>query len=260
MKVSIVAVAGACFALAGALFAARAFAGNDPAAVDASPAAAKADAEKFQSLFDGKTLDGWEGREGFWSVQDGAITGRTKEAFAGPNTFLVWKGGEVGDFELRFKYKIVGGNSGVQYRSKLLGDNRDKLFRVGGYQGDFEAGKTFSGILYDEGGVAGGRGIMAQRGEKVTWEPDGKKKVEKLPMTSEQLQQSIKPNDWNEYVITAKGNHVTHKINGNTTVEVIDNNDKAPKRGVLALQLHQGPPMTVQFKDIRLMKFDGGSK
>lgn len=228
-------------------------------AAAATPAAAKANEQGFQSLFDGKTLQGWEGREEFWSVQDGAITGQTKTDFKGPNTFLVWKGGDVADFELRFKYKIQGGNSGVQYRSKRLGGADDKQYKVGGYQGDFEAGTTYSGILYDEGGVAGGRGIMAQRGEKVTYEADGQKKVEKLPMTSQQLQQAIKPNDWNEYVISARGGHIIHKINGHTTVEVIDKSDKALKSGILALQLHAGPPMTVQFKDVRLRKLDGGA-
>ena len=223
---------------------------------DASVAAARGDEKGFESLFDGRSLDGWEGREGFWSVQDGAITGQTKERFGGPNTFLVWKGGDVSDFELRARYKIVGGNSGIQYRSKFLGDgaNADKLFRVGGYQGDFEAGTTFSGILYDEGGVAGGRGIMAQRGEKVTYEANGEKKVEKLSMSSDQLQKAIKQNDWNDYVIIARGDHIIHKINGNTTVEVIDKTGKAPKSGLLALQLHAGPPMIVQFKDIRMKK------
>ena len=229
---------------------------DDKPEADATPAAARADEQGFQSLFDGKSLNGWEGREGFWSVQDGAITGQTKEQFRGPNTFLVWKGGDVSDFEIRLKYKIVGGNSGIQYRSKFLGDgtNGDKLFRVGGYQGDFEAGRTFSGILYDEGGVAGGRNIMAQRGEKVTYDANGEKKVEKLPMSSDELQKAIKQNDWNEYVIIARGDHLTHKINGNTTVEVIDKSNKALKSGILALQLHAGPPMTVQFKEIRMKK------
>ena len=227
------------------------FANDKLAAEPASATTAKE--EGFQSLFDGKSLDGWQGREGFWSVQDGAITGQTKEAFKGPNTFLVWKGGEVADFELRFKYKIVGGNSGVQYRSKMLDDNKSGQFRVGGYQADFEAGKTYSGILYEEGG----RGILAQRGTKVTITPDGKKQVEKLPMSSEQLQAAIKPEEWNEYTIIAKGNHLTHQINGHTTAEVIDQAPQAAKSGLLALQLHAGPPMAVQFKDIRIKKLEG---
>jgi hypothetical protein len=132
-------------------------------------------------------------------------------------------------------------------------------WRVGGYQADFEVGPTFSGILYDEGGVAGGRQIMANRGESVTFGTGSGKdrKVEKLPMTSEQLQKAIKQGDWNRYEIIARGNHLIHKINGNTTAECVDQSDKALKSGVLALQLHAGPPMTVQFRNIRMKKVDG---
>lgn len=207
----------------------------------------------FERLFNGKDLTGWRGKEGFWSVQDGAITGETKTDFKGPNTFLVWQGGEPDNFEIRFKYKIESGNSGLQYRSKLTDET---AMKVGGYQADFEAGKTYSGILYDEGGVAGGRGIMAERGTRVTYPKDGEKTVEKLDMTSQELQQTIKEKDWNEYVIIAAGNHLTHKINGHTTVEVIDESGKAPKSGVLAFQVHAGGPMKVQVKDVYLKKMD----
>lgn len=231
---------------------------DDKGNASATTAAAK-DEAGFTSLFDGKTLNNWEGNPRFWSVRDGAITGQTTaDNPTRGNTFLVYKGGDVSDFELRFEYKIVGGNSGVQYRSKLLDP---ATWRVGGYQGDFEAGKTFSGILYDEAAVAGGRGIMANRGESVTYGADGKdRKVEKLPMTSAQLQEAIRNEDWNQYTIIADGNHLIHKINGNTTAECIDQSDKALKSGVLALQLHAGPPMTVQFRNIRIKKLDGSAK
>jgi len=213
----------------------------------AKPAAAT---EGFKPLFNGKSLDGWEGNPELWSVQDGAITGKTTAEKPIPgNTFLVLKDKEVSDFELRFKYKIVGGNSGVQYRSKLLDA---KTFRVGGYQADFEAGTKYSGINYNEGNVAGKRGILAERGTKVHYKADGTKEVSKLEKTSEQLQASIKNEDWNEYVIIAKGPHMTHKINGNVTSEVIDESPDALKSGVVALQVHKGPPMTVQFKDIEI--------
>ena len=102
--------------------------------------------------------------------------------------------------------------------------------------------------------------LDAQRGERVTLLPGGEKKVEKLPMSSEELQKAIKQEDWNDYVIIAKGNHLTHKINGNTTSEVIDESGKGAKSGVLALQLHAGPPMIVQFKDIRIKQLDSSSK
>ena len=224
------------------------FAEDKPAA-GAAAEGAKAP-EGFESLFNGKDLTGWKGREDLWKLEDGAITGDAKQD-PGYNTFLVWQGGDVADFELHFKYRIHSGNSGVQYRSKVLDPAK---FTVGGYQGDFEHGTTFSGILYDEGGIAGGRNIIAARGEKVTWPKEGEKKVEKLAMTTEELQKAIKQGDWNDYVIIAKGNHLTHKINGNTTAEVIDESDKALKSGVLAIQLHGGGPMKVQVKDIYLKK------
>jgi hypothetical protein len=199
----------------------------------------------FKSLFDGKTLDGWEGKPQFWSVRDGAITGQTTpENPTKGNTFIVWRGGKPGDFELRLKYRIVGGNSGIQYRSVEMDD-----FVVGGYQADFEAGERFNGILYEERG----RGILALRNQKVIIEEDGTKKVVGTTCDEQALVASIKREDWNDYVIIAKGNHLIQKINGFTTVDVTDNQqDKRRMEGVIAFQLHAGPPMLVQFKDIRL--------
>jgi len=201
----------------------------------------------FQELFDGKSLEGWNGKPEFWSVEDGAITGQTtKENPTKGNTFLIWEGGELGDFELRVKFRIFGGNSGIQYRSKHLGNNV-----VGGYQADFEAGDKWTGILYDEKG----RGVLAQRGQKVEIGPDGKKNaVGKINEPSD-IQDAFKKEDWNEYVITAKGNHITQELNGEPTIELIDNQESEREMsGILALQLHAGPPMKVQFKDIRLKK------
>ena len=207
-----------------------------------------------KNLFNGKDLSGWEGNTKLWSVKDGAITGITTnegETKIGHNTFLVWKGGTVQDFELTFKYKIVGGNSGLQYRSKeqKAGDAGPI---ISGYQADFEAGKTYSGILYEERG----RGILANRGDKtkVIAGPDGKPKVEVVGKVgdSNEIQAAIKNDDWNDYRVVAKGNHLQHFINGKQTVDVIDEHEGAAKEGVIALQIHQGPAMTVQFKDLVL--------
>src|SRR5688572_12420736 len=201
-----------------------------------------------QNPFNGKDLTGWEGNPAFWSVKDGTITGQTtKENPTKGNTFLIYTNGTVDDFELRLSYKIVGGNSGIQYRSKVT---NPKNWVVGGYQGDFEAGKTYSGILYEELG----RGILAKRGEKVVIKEDtGKPEVVGSLGKSEDIQKKIKNEDWNDYVIIAKGNHLQHFINGTQTVDVIDEQkSKAAKSGILALQLHAGPPMTVQFKDVRI--------
>jgi type 1 glutamine amidotransferase len=156
------------------------------------------------------------------------------------------------DFELRLSYKIVGNNpsksanSGIQYRSKHVGN-----WVVGGYQADFESGKTFSGILYEERG----RGILARRGEKTVVSAEGKVQLVGSVGNTDELQAAIKSEDWNDYAIVAQGNHLIHKINGRVTVDVTD--EQATKRaraGILALQLHAGPPMTVKFKDIRLKR------
>ena len=130
--------------------------------VASSGSAAAAD-DGFESIFDGKTLKNWNGNPKFWSGKDGAITGQTTKANpTRGNTFIIWKGADLGDFELKLQYKIVGGNSGIQYRSfKLPGKNDG--WRIGGYQADFEAGNTYSGIVYGEAF----RGNLCNRGLKT---------------------------------------------------------------------------------------------
>ena len=221
-----------------------------------------ADAEAgFQTIFDGEDLAGWDGNRTLWSVKDGAIIGQTTmEHPAKGNTFLIWTNGPVADFELRFSYKITPNNdkgfanSGVQYRSKILDPAN---WVVGGYQADFEAGNTYSGILYEERM----RGILAERGQKVVLkESDGKlvKDVTGSVGKSDEIQAAIKKDGWNDYVIIAQGNHLQHFINGRPTVDVTDETgDNAAKSGVLALQLHAGQPMTVQFKNVRIKKLTG---
>ncbi len=213
----------------------------------------------FRKLFNGRDLAGWAGRSEHWSVEDGAITGRTtRENPARGNNFLVARNGDksliVADFELRFSYRIVANNaagfanSGVQYRSKELPN-----FVVAGYQADFEAGSQFSGILYDEAGGAGGRGIMANRGESVIWGADGHKRVEGQLADSAEIQKSIKLNDWNDYVIIAEGTRLEHFINGVQAMDATDEHEaKRLKSGVLAIQIHAGEPMTVQVKNVRI--------
>jgi hypothetical protein len=206
-----------------------------------------------KNLFNGKDLTGWKGLD-FWSVEDGCIVGRTtKEKPTKGNTFLVYKD-EVADFELTFKYRITDvngksdgfGNSGVQYRSKVVDE---KGFVVAGYQADFECGKSYSGILYEEKG----RGILAQRGQKTVIK-EGSKKPEVAGEVgkSAEIQAKIKPADWNEYRIVAQGGHLQHFINGVQTIDVTDETAVGAKKGILALQLHAGAPMKVEFKDLVL--------
>ena len=225
------------------------------AALLVSMAAQAQDVEPgFKSLFNGKDLTGWAGRTNHWAVEDGVITGTTsKENPAKGNNFLIAKQDGtnnliVDDFEIRFSYKFGGdwGNSGLQYRSIDRGN-----FVVNGYQGDFEVGNTYSGILYEEGKT---RGIMCQRGEKVVFGEDGKRTVAgKTEKTSKEIQDSIKKNGWNDYVIIAQGDHLQHFINGNMTADIVD---KDPKKqalsGILAFQIHAGPEMKIQFKNVRI--------
>ena len=207
----------------------------------------------FLRLFNGKDLAGWEGNPKLWSVKDGAITGQTTaENPAKGNTFLIWTNGTVGDFELRCSFKLVPGdsqrfaNSGIQYRSKVVDPAN---WVVGGYQADMEAGPTYTGILYEERM----RGILALRGEKVVWDKDNKKQVVGSVGDAAALGAAIKKGDWNEYVIIAKGNHLQQFINSKQTIDVTDECEaKRAMSGVLALQLHAGPPMMVQFKNLRI--------
>jgi Domain of Unknown Function (DUF1080) len=205
------------------------------------------------TMFNGKDLTGWEGVPELWSVKDGAIVGQTTlQNPAKENSFLVWTNGMPGDFEMRCSFKIAANNtvpfanSGVQYRSKVV---KPSYFVVAGYQADMEVGVNYTGGLYEEKG----RGILAKRGEKVVIHADGKKEVVGSLGDFMELQKEIHEDGWNEYVIIAKGNHLQQFINGKEMIDVVDEQtEKAATSGVIALQLHAGPPMTVEFKDLRI--------
>jgi rhodanese-related sulfurtransferase/type 1 glutamine amidotransferase len=209
----------------------------------------------FKPIFDGKTLENWDGNPKFWRVEDGAITGQTtSDNPTKGNTFIIWRGGEVGDFELTLEYRIVGGNSGVQYRSFEVPGEK---WVVGGYQADFEAGDTYSGILYGERF----RGILANRGQKTVLHPgEGRKvRVEVVGSVgdSDEIQKKIRKENWNTYRVVARGFDFTHWINDVKTIECTDKDERQRRAtGILALQLHAGDPMKVQFRNIRLKRLD----
>jgi hypothetical protein len=215
-----------------------------------------------QSLFNGKDLSGWDGNTALWSVKDGVIHGETtaspenaKKSTLRHNTFLVWTGGKVGDFELHAKFRMPSdwGNSGIQYRSEVRSVGPDGPI-VAGYQADMETGKTYSGILYEEKG----RGILAKRGEQTLIKANPNDSAKHLVEVtgsvgvSQEIQDAIHIAEWNDYVIIAKGNHLEHFINGKKTIDVTDEHETGAKEGVLALQMHAGAPMIVEFKDITL--------
>lgn len=228
-------IGAAIFALAGALV------------------ARAADDNGFRSLFDGKTLEGWDGDPKFWRVEDGFITGETtNENKTARNTFLIWRGGKPGDFELKAEFRMPNegfANSGIQIRS-WEGPEKWQVF---GYQPDMDSSNQFTGICYGENY----RGILAHRGQKVTIGPDHKPKVTEKFADAGELAKAIKARDWNEFDIVAKGNRITQKINGQLMCELTDEDTVARKDGVIALQVHAGPPMKVQFRNIRLKLLDG---
>ncbi len=212
------------------------------------PGSTLADDDDFKDIFDGRSLDGWRGKSQFWSVRNGAITGETTEKNpTDGNTFLIF-GSSVADFELRLKVRIVGGNSGIQFRSVDMGN-----FVVHGYQTDIDSTEKYLGDLYEEGG----RGILAKGGERVDIGEDGNKVVVGGIHGRHEIAAAVRWQDWNSYYVIAKGNRFLQEINGIQTVEIVDRErSKVRAEGILALQLHAGPPMLVQFKDIQLKRLE----
>jgi hypothetical protein len=202
--------------------------------------------EGFISMFNGKDLSGWEGAAGWWFVEDGSITSKsTPQKPCTKCNYLMWRGGKPGDFELRLSYKLEGGNSGIQFRSKELPE-----WDTYGYQADMDAGDQWTGALFEHE-----RGGIAMRGEKVTIDRDGTKHVTRIGDPKE-LAKHVKKDGWNDYVVIAKGPEITLKINGVVMAQAIDHQEgKAARSGVIALQMHPGPPMKVRYKNLRIKEF-----
>jgi hypothetical protein len=232
-----------------------------------SLSSAAAEIEKgFTSMFNGKDLTDWEGLPGAWDVVDGAITAEsTPEKPCKAAHYLMWRGGKPGDFELRTQFRLQGSgaNSGIQFRSREL-PNWD----TSGYQADMENSDRWFGCLFEHT-----RGGIAMRGEKVVIDKDGKKTVSPV-VVPEQVQKlitgnlslsaallrQVKMGDWNSYTIIARGPDITLKINDIVMCQVTDQQASlAAKDGVVALQMHPGPPMKVQFKNIRIRLLDASS-
>lgn len=213
-------------------------------------ASALAADDGFVSIFDGKTLDNWDGHPDLWRVEDGAITGETTEdAPIKYNHFIIWRGGDVDDFELKFQFRVPRGNSGCQYRSFEV--PKVGPWSVGGYQADFEAGEQWNGILYGEQY----RGILAKRGEMTVIGSDHKPETVRVFGDAARLGKVVKQGEWNDYHIIARGYHFIHKINGRIMCEAIDmDHEMRLRSGILAFQLHAGPPMKLQVRDIRLKR------
>lgn len=204
----------------------------------------------FVQLFDGKTLNGWDGDPVYWSVKDGAIVGQvTPETLLKRNSFLIWRGGTVGDFELVVEYRVSAkGNSGINYRSVVTPELRWSLT---GYQSDIDGGDRWTGQNYEERG----RTFLAYRGQGVVLKPDAKPEVVKVIGDMAELQKAVKKEDWNTCRIVAKGNVMRHFINGVLMSEVEDlDPEKRVMEGLLGVQVHVGPPMKIEYRKIELRR------
>ena len=218
-----------------------------------------ADEAGFKKIFNGKDLSGWDGDPRLWSVKNGAIRGETTpDNKAQGNTFLIWQGGKTKDFELRLSFRCnATNNSGIQYRSEHMAQARNQ-WRVRGYQHEIRNQNVLpsvSGFIYYEGGLLGKRGRTCMVGEKAVWGKDGKQILETL-ITADEYKQLFKLNEWNDVVIRCQGNHIQHYTNGKLILDFVDGHEKARLDGILALQLHAGKPMWVEFKDIRIKDLD----
>jgi len=228
-------------------------------AAPAAQAAAPPEPEGMELIFNGEDLTGWDGDKRLWSVREGVIHGETtKENPARGNTFLICEGEPVGDFELRFSFRCTAANnSGVQYRSRRITDKSARNdWVVRGYQHEIRNEERFPnvpGFIYDEGGETGGRGRICQVGEKAVWPAEGGKQVQEKLIDQEAFLELMKVDDWNDVVIVARGARIRHYLNGRLILDFTDNDPQlALREGVLALQLHGGRPMWVEYRDIRL--------
>jgi hypothetical protein len=186
--------------------------------------------EGFVPLFNGKDLTGWTGDPDLWRVEDGAIVGSTDDKKLERNSFLNTDK-EYSDFVLLAKVKLRNHNSGIQFRSERLPNHS-----AAGYQADV-AEKTYFGMLYEENK----RGFMPYWAELSQEEKDA-------------IQDVVNKGDWNDFVISADGDHIKIVLNGKVTVDIQD--PDGAKKGIIGLQLHTGDPMEVRFKDLYIKELN----
>ena len=215
------------------------------------PQAVPGDEDGFVSIFDGQSLQGWEGDSVYWRVEDGRIIGEvTPETILKRNSFLIWRGGSAGDFELKLDYKVSAeGNSGLNYRSFEVNNTP---FALKGYQCDIDGKGIWTGQNYEERG----RTFLALRGQLTQISNGGKPIEVGVVGDKDELMEFIRKEDWNQCHLIVAGNTMVHMINGHVMSVVIDNDVENRKmEGLLGVQVHVGPPMTIEYRNIRIKKF-----
>jgi hypothetical protein len=203
----------------------------------------------FSAIFDG-TLRDWEGDPVYWKVENKTLVGEvTPETLLKQNSFIIWRGGELGDFELKLEYRVSAqGNSGINYRSSEV---PGEPWAMRGYQADIDGKDQWSGQNYEERG----RKFLAYRGQSVVLEPGKPPIVARELGDRAELQKSILKEDWNQVHIIARGNFLQHYINGVLMAEVRDEDAEHRRdKGLLGVQVHVGPPMKIEFRNIRVKR------
>jgi hypothetical protein len=198
----------------------------------------------------------WDGDPQFWRVENGTIVGEsTPERRVGPNTFLIWRGGTPGDFELKVEMRMSSTNSGIQYRSRMLaagqgpGGEPGHAWRLAGYQMDMDFDNAYSGQLYEEAG----RGFLAERGTAVYIAPDGTKGVIGQLRSADDVRAAFRPGEWNQFHLIARGNTLIHIVNGVVTAVCVDDDLKARSlAGLIGFQLHAGAPMKLELRNVAI--------
>ena len=205
--------------------------------------------QEYKSLFNGKDLSGWTGDPKLWKVEDGKIVGSTKGVTLEANTFLIADGIDVENFHLTLRLRMSGtNNSGIMYRAQEV---EDVPHALSGPQMDIHPKPEYQGMYYSE---KTGRGIVAQRGQKVLVPADLNAKGKTTPQVRGKLETepAFDLSEWNTYEVIAMGRRSVHKINGVTTVEVVDRDPTTVLNGLIGLQLHRGTEMGIEVKNIKL--------
>ena len=240
------------------------------------------DHEGWTQIFDGKTLNGWDGPPDVWHVEDGAIVGESSPEHPSGTTNIIWRGGEVGNFMLKVEMKLEGSgaNGGIQYRSlnvpprprqipadrlaQMTEEQKQRMqqnelllqkhakWNLKGYQGDFDYNNRYTGQLYEQDSD---RGIIAWRGQMVATDPGKKPRLLATLGSSDELKAFIKPGEWNQFEIIADGHTLIHIVNGHVMAVLVDTDPKYfQAKGLLAFEIEGGGNVKISHKNVWLKK------